>query len=263
MMSINMKLPRTLGAAFAGVLLAAAISTTAQASGDAVKLEKQDWSFNGIFGTYDRGALKRGYQIYSEVCVSCHSLDYVAYRNLMDIGFEEETVKEIAAEFEVEDGPNDDGEMFLRPARPSDRFVAPYANEKASRAANNGAFPPDLSLMAKARKGGPDYLYGLLTRYHEDAPEGMELADGMSYNEVFPGHQIAMGQPLDDEAVEYEDGTPATLVQHAKDITTFLTWAASPEMEQRKRLGIKVMLFLFVWTGMLIALKKKIWAKLH
>ncbi|MBT4933074.1 MAG: cytochrome c1 [Rhodospirillaceae bacterium] len=263
MMRINMTFPRTIGAACAGVLLATAISTAAQASGDSVKLEKQDWSFNGIFGTYDRGALKRGYQVYSEVCVSCHSLNYVAYRNLMDIGFEETNVKEIAAEFEVEDGPNDEGEMYLRPARPSDRFVAPYANEKASRAANNGAFPPDLSLMAKARKGGPDYLFGLLTRYHEEAPEGMELADGMSYNEVFPGHQIAMSQPLEDESVEYEDGTPATLVQHAKDVTTFLAWAASPEMEHRKRLGIKVMLFLFVWTGMLIALKKKIWAKLH
>ncbi|NQU58089.1 MAG: cytochrome c1 [Rhodospirillales bacterium] len=255
--------PALLRLALAGVLAVAAINGAAHAEEEKIKLVKQDWSFDGIFGTYDRGALKRGFQIYSEVCVSCHSLNYVAYRNLMDIGFEEENVKVIAAEFEVEDGPNDEGEMYLRPARPSDRFVAPYANEKASRAANNGAFPPDLSLMAKARKGGPDYLYGLLTRYHEEPPEGMELADGMSYNEVFSGHQIAMAPPLDDEAVEYEDGTPATLVQHAKDVTTFLAWAASPEMEHRKRLGIKVMLFLFVWTGMLIALKKKIWAKLH
>lgn len=261
-MAIEFK-PALLRLTLAGVLAAMAISGSAHAAGEQVKLEKQDWSFKGIFGTYDRGALKRGYQIYSEVCVSCHSLNYVAYRNLMDIGFEEEFVKEIAAEFEVEDGPDDEGEMYLRPARPSDRFVPPYANENASRAANNGAFPPDLSLMVKARKGGPDYLYGLLTRYHEEAPEGHELAEGMSYNEVFPGHQIAMGQPLEDESVEYEDGTPATLVQHAKDITTFLAWAASPEMEDRKSLGIKVMLFLFVWTGMLIALKKKIWAKLH
>jgi len=244
-------------------LAVATINGAAHASGEKVQLEKQDWSFDGIFGTFDRASLKRGYQIYSEVCVSCHSLNYVAYRNLMDIGFAEETVKEIAAEFEVEDGPNDDGEMYLRPARPSDRFVPPYANEKASRAANNGAFPPDLSLMAKARKGGPDYLFGLLTRYQEDAPEGYEIADGMSYNEIFPGHQIAMSAPLSDETVEYEDGTPATLVQHAKDISTFLAWTASPESEERKRLGIKVMLFLFVWTGMLIALKKKIWSKLH
>jgi len=249
--------------ALAAGLAVATINGSAHASGEKIHLEKQDWSFDGIFGTYDRAALKRGYQIYSEVCVSCHSLNYVAYRNLMDIGFAEATVKEIAAEFEVEDGPNDDGEMYLRPARPSDRFVAPYANEKASRAANNGAYPPDLSLMAKARKGGPDYLFGLLTRYHEEAPEGHELADGMSYNEVFSGHQIAMAPPLSDDMVEYEDGTPATLVQHAKDISTFLAWTASPEAEERKRLGIKVMLFLFVWTGMLIALKKKIWAKLH
>jgi ubiquinol-cytochrome c reductase cytochrome c1 subunit len=261
-MAIVLK-PVFLRLALAGVLAVASINGSAHAAGETVKLQKQDWSFDGIFGTYDRGALKRGFQIYSEVCVSCHSLNYVAYRNLMDIGFEEELVKEIAAEFEVEDGPNDEGDMYLRPARPSDRFVPPYANEKASRAANNGAYPPDLSLMVKARKGGPDYLYDLLTRYQEEAPAGYELAEGMSYNEVFPGHQIAMGQPLEDESVEYEDGTPATLAQHATDVTTFLAWAASPEMEGRKRLGIKVMLFLFVWTGMLIALKKKIWAKLH
>jgi len=261
-MGMNFK-PALLRLTLAGILAMSAINGSAHASEGNIKLEKQAWSFDGIFGTYDRGALKRGYQIYSEICVSCHSLNFVAYRNLMDIGFDEETVKGIAAEFEVQDGPNDDGEMYLRPARPSDRFVPPYANEKASRAANNGAFPPDLSLMAKARKGGPDYLYGLLTRFKEEPPEGMELADGMNYNEVFPGHQIAMAPPLEDESVEYTDGTPATLVQHAKDITTFLTWAASPEMEHRKRLGLKVMLFLLVWTGMLIALKKKIWSKLH
>jgi ubiquinol-cytochrome c reductase cytochrome c1 subunit len=263
MMHIKMNLQRNLGAAFTFVLLAAAINTPVQAAGDSVKLEKQDWSFSGIFGTYDRGAIKRGYQIYSEVCGSCHSLNYMAYRNLMEVGFEEGTVKEIAAEFEVEDGPDDEGEMFMRPARPSDRFVAPYANKKASRAANNGAYPPDLSLMVKARKGGPDYLFGLLTGYREEAPEGMELAAGMNYNEVYPGHQIAMSQPLYDESVEYDDGTPATLIQHAKDITTFLAWTASPEMEHRKRLGIKVMLFLLVWTAMLIALKKRIWANLQ
>lgn len=261
-MGINMK-PALLRLTLASALSLAAFMGVAHASGEKVELNKQDWSFDGIFGTYERGALKRGYQIYSEVCVSCHSLNLVAYRNLMDIGFDEETVKQMAAEFEVEDGPNNEGEMYLRPALLSDRFVPPFANEEASRAANEGALPPDLSLMAKARVGGPDYIYNLLTRYKEDPPEGYELAEGMNYNEVFPGHQIAMGQPLDDEAVDYEDGTPATLEQHARDISTFLMWTASPEMEQRKSLGIKVMLFLFVWTGMLIALKKKIWAKLH
>ncbi len=250
-------------AALVGVMTGGLFAGPADASGDAVKLEKQEWSFNGPFGTFDRGALKRGYQIYSEICVSCHSLNYVAYRNLQEIGLNEDAVKEIAAEFEVEDGPDDEGEMYMRPGRPSDQFVAPYPNEKAARASNNGAFPPDLSLMVKARKGGPDYLYGLLTRYHEEAPEGVELPEGMNYNEVFPGHKIGMAQPIEDESVEYEDGTPATLQQHAKDITTFLAWTASPELEARKSLGIKVLLFLLVWTGMLIALKKKIWAKLH
>jgi ubiquinol-cytochrome c reductase cytochrome c1 subunit len=259
----DIKLRSAFAAAILGIMTGVLFTGSASASGDAVKLAKQEWSFKGIFGTFDRGALKRGYQIYAEVCAGCHSLDFVAYRNLQEIGLDEDTVKEIAAEFEVEDGPNDEGEMFMRPARPSDRFVAPFANEKAARASNNGAFPPDLSLMAKARKGGPDYLYGLLIRYHEEAPDGHEIAEGMNYNEVFPGHQIAMAQPLYDETVEYEDGTPATMQQHAKDITTFLTWTASPEMEARKKLGIKVLLFLLVWTGMLIALKKKIWAKLH
>jgi cytochrome c1 len=230
---------------------------------DSIKLEKQDWSFSGIFGTYDRGELKRGYQIYSEVCASCHSLEYLAYRNLEEIGFSEAEIKEIAAEYEVKDGPDDEGEMYMRPARQSDRFVSPYANEKEARASNNGAYPPDLSLMSKARKNGPDYIYGLLTRYKDEAPEGMEIADGMNYNEVYPGQQIAMVAPLEDETVEYADGTKATLQQHAKDVTTFLTWAASPEMEERKRLGIKVILFLVIWTAMLMALKKKIWAKLH
>lgn len=261
-MGIEIK-PVALRLAAAGLVAAGMFGGSALAEEKSVELVKQDWSFSGVFGTYDRPALKRGYQVYAEVCASCHSLKYVAYRNLMDIDFDEETVNEIAAEFEVQDGPNDEGEMYMRPAQPSDRFVSPFANEKEARASNNGAFPPDLSLMSKARVGGPDYLYSLLVGYLEEAPEGVEMTEDMSYNKVFPGHQIAMSQPLYDEAVEYEDGTPATLAQHARDVTVFLTWAASPEMEDRKRLGIKVLLFLFVWTGMLIALKKKIWAKLH
>jgi ubiquinol-cytochrome c reductase cytochrome c1 subunit len=261
-MTINIK-SSLLSFALMLVVLGGLYTSPAQGAGDSVKLEKQDWSFTGIFGTYDRGALKRGYQIYSEVCASCHSLEYLAYRNLQEIGFSEDKIKEIAAEFEVEDGPDDEGEMYLRPARQSDKFVAPFANEKAARAANNGAYPPDLSLMTKARKGGPDYIYGLLTRYKDEVPEGVEIADGMNYNEVYPGYQIAMAAPLDDESVEYADGTEATLQQHAKDVTTFLMWTASPEMEERKRLGIKVILFLLIWTAMLIALKKKVWAKLH
>jgi len=261
---LNIRLSRTFAAVAISLgLLAGSALNTAEAAGGAPKPPAQAWSFNGIFGSFDRAALRRGHQIYAEVCASCHSLNLVAYRNLTDIGFSEDEVKAIAAEFEVEAGPDDEGEMFMRPALPSDQFVSPFANANAARASNNGAFPPDLSLMAKARFNGPDYIYALMTGYKEEAPEGVELAEGMSYNAYFPGHQIAMGQPLDDEAVEYEDGTPATLAQHASDITTFLTWTASPELEERKSLGIKVILFLIVWTGMLYAWKVRIWKKLH
>jgi len=239
------------------------LSGSAFASGDTPKAPAQKWSFSGIFGTYDRAQLRRGFQVYADVCAACHSLNLVAYRNLMDIGFSKAEVKAISGEQEYKDGPNDDGEMFDRPGKPSDRFKAPFENEKAAQAANNGATPPDLSLMIKARLRGPDYVHGLLTGYKENAPKGVTLPDGMSYNTYFPGHQIAMAPPLSDEAVEYKDGTKPTLDQHARDIVVFLAWAASPELEERKRLGIKVLLFLLVLTGMLFALKKKIWSDLH
>ena len=238
-------------------------SGSAFAAGDTPKAPAQKWSFSGIFGTYDRAQLRRGFLVYKDVCAACHSLNLVAYRNLMDIGFSEAEVKAISGEQEFKDGPNDEGEMFERKGKPSDRFKAPFENENAARAANNGASPPDLSLMAKARLRGPDYLFGLLTGYKKDLPKGVTLPDGMSYNTYFPGHQIAMAPPLSDEAVEYKDGTKPTLDQHARDITTFLAWTASPEMEERKRMGIKVLLFLLVLTGMLFALKKRIWSDLH
>ena len=245
-----------------GLILGAGASIV-NAAGGAPKPEKQEWSFNGIFGTYDRGALRRGFQVYSEVCAGCHALGLIAYRNLGDIGFSEDEIKEIAAEFEVEDGPDDEGEMYMRPALPADHMVPPFANDNAARSSNNGALPPDLSLMVKARFGGADYLYALMTGYKEDAPDGFELSEDMNYNTYFPGHQIAMAPPLEDEMVEYADGTPATLQQHARDISTFLAWTASPEMEERKSLGIKTILFLIVLTAMMYALKRQIWAKLH
>ena len=246
-----------------GAAVALALATGAASAAEGPKLPAQDWSFDGIFGTYDRAELRRGVQVYNEVCASCHGLKLVAYRNLGAVGFSADEIKAIAAEFEVTDGPNDDGDMFTRPARPADRFASPFANAQAARAANNGALPPDLSVITKARKGGGDYIYALMSGYLEEPPADFELADGMYYNKVFPGHQIAMSPPLGDDAVEYTDGTQATTAQMAKDVTTFLVWAAEPEMEERKRLGIKVMLFLLVLTGLLYALKRKIWSDLH
>ncbi len=227
------------------------------------KVPARDWSFQGMFGTFDRGAAQRGFQVYQEICAGCHSLRLVAYRNLSGIDLSEDQIKAIAAEFEVTDGPNDEGEMFQRPARPSDRFVSPFANANAARAANNGALPPDLSLMTKARKGGADYLHALLTGYKEEPPAGFKLGEGMNYNAYFPGNQIAMAPPVSDDAVEYADGTKASADQIASDVTTFLSWAAEPELEERKRMGIKVLLFLFVFTAMLYALKRQVWRDQH
>jgi len=247
-----------------GILSAAvlAVSGAAFAAGGSVEAPAQNWSFKGLFGTFDRGALQRGFQVYDEVCAACHSLRLVAYRNLMGIGMTEDQVKKIAASKTVMDGPNDEGEMFERPGKPSDRFVKPFPNQQAARAANNGAFPPDLSLMVKARVGGADYLYAVMTGY-KDAPKGTEVPEGMSYNQYFPGHLIAMAAPLAEDGVEYADKTKATVDQMARDVTTFLAWTAEPELEDRKRIGIKVLLFLIILTCMLYAVKRKIWADLH
>jgi ubiquinol-cytochrome c reductase cytochrome b/c1 subunit len=228
-------------------------------SHDGAALTRQAWPHHGPFGTYDRAALQRGFQVYKEVCAACHSLKFVAYRNLEALGYTPEQVKSVAAEYTVTDGPGDDGEMFERPARPSDRFKAPFKNDKAARAANNGALPPDLSLIVKARKGGEDYIYSLLTGYAE-APEGVTLMPGLSYNKAFPGHQIAMAQPLSAGQVAYGDGTENTLEQEARDVAQFLAWASEPHMEARKQMGIKVILFLLVFAGILWRAKKKVWS---
>jgi cytochrome c1 len=222
----------------------------------------QAWSFSGIFGTYDRSALKRGFQVYQDVCSACHSLNLVHYRNLQQIGFKEDEIKKIAAEKKVKDGPNDLGQMFERPARPSDRFVPSFENEALARLANNGALPPDLSLIVKARKGGPDYAYAILNGF-VDTPEGVTIAPGMFYNAAFPGNQIAMPPPLADGVVTYADGTEATVSQMAHDVVTFLNWTAEPELEARKLLGLKTMLFLGLLTAMLYAIKRKVWSGLH
>ncbi len=222
----------------------------------------RDWSFSGVFGTFDRGAMQRGFQVYREVCSGCHALRLIAFRNLEALGYGEDDIKAIAAEYTVVDGPDEEGEMFERPGLPADRIPSPVPNDKAAAASNNGAVPPDLSLMTKARNGGANYVHALLTGY-ADPPDGLELLDVQSYNLYFPGNVTAMAPPLEEDAVEYEDGTPATVEQMATDVTTFLAWAAEPEMEERKRMGIKVILFLIVLSALLYAVKRKVWADLH
>lgn len=242
---------------------------------------EQNWSFAGPFGTYDKGQLQRGFKIYREVCSSCHSLDLVAFRNLEDLGYSEAQVRAIAAEYEVEDGPDDTGEMFMRPAKPSDYFPAPFANPEQAAASNNGAAPPDFSLIAKARgaergfptfvfdiftqyaEGGPDYIYALLTGYEEDT-HGHEIPEGTYYNPNFlSAASLAMAPPLADGMVTYDDGSPETLDQYSRDISAFLMWAAEPHLESRKATGFTVMIFLVLFGGLVYLTKRKIWAEAH
>ena len=250
---------RTLLAAACMALLA----TPVVAAGGGKEAPAHQWAHSGLFGTFDRAALRRGARVYMEVCSACHGLRLVAYRNLMEIGFSENEVKKIAAEKEVPAEPNDDGEVELRPALPADKFVSPFNNENAARAANGGAYPPDLSLIVKARPGGADYLHALLTGYKDEAPAGVTVPEGMNYNEYFAGNMIAMAAPLSEEAVEYADGTKATVEQMSEDVSVFLSWAAEPELEERKRMGIKVILFLLILTGLLYVVKRRIWADVH
>jgi ubiquinol-cytochrome c reductase cytochrome c1 subunit len=250
--------------------LVAAIAATgfalgaAQAAGGGKELKSVDWSHAGPFGTYDRAAVQRGFQVYNEVCAACHSLKYIAFRNLMEVGFSEDQAKAIAAEKTVIDGPNNDGEMFERPARLSDRYPSPFPNAKAA-AAGFGIAPPDLSLMSKARPHGDDYIYTLLIGYDEkpDAEMESKLESGGNYNPWFPGEVIAMAAPLLGEDVEYVDGTKATVEQQARDVTVFLAWAAEPKMEERKQMGVKVILFLIFLSILLYLAKKRIWGRLH
>jgi len=253
-------LSRSALALVTAALLAAGGAKAVRAA--AIALPQERWSFNGIFGTYDRAELRRGFQVYKEICSACHSMNLLHYRNLQDIGFSEDEVKQIAASVQVTDGPNDQGEMFERPGKPSDAFHPPFANEQAARAANNGTLPPDLSLMVKARKGGADYVHALMTGF-VPAPAGVKVAQGMYYNEYFPGHQIAMPPPLSDDAVTFADGTKATVDQEAYDVANFLAWAAEPKLEERHLIGVKAVLFLIVLTALLYGVKRKIWAAVH
>jgi len=205
-----------------------------------------DWSHAGYFSSLDHASIRRGYQVYKQVCAACHSMRFLAFRNLVGVSHTEGEAKELAEEVQIPDGPNQDGDMFERPGKLSDYFPKPFANDAAAAAANNGAIPPDLSFITLARHGGEDYIYHLLNGYC-DPPAGIELREGQHFNPYYPGGAIGMGPPIYNEIVEYEDGTPATQSQVAKDVCTFLTWAASPEHDMRKRFAVKsLMIFSFL-----------------
>ncbi len=234
-------------------------------SAEKVELLKTQWTFKGLFGKFDRASLQRGYQVYNEVCASCHSMKYLSYRNLMEEGgpeFSEDQAKAIAANFEILDGPNSDGEMFERPAKLSDKFVMPYPNEKAAQAANGGAYPPDMSVLAKARKGGVDYLYSLLLGY-EDPPSNIQLDEGVYYNKFMYGNKIKMPKPLEDDLIEYSDGTTATEEQMAKDVVSFLMWSAEPHLEARHKMGFRAIIYLTILTVLVYFSMKKIWSRIE
>ena len=310
------------GLMFGSAALAAFASATSTArAAEGLPLPEQEWSFDGAFGTFDREALQRGLQVYREVCAACHGLEYIAFRNLADLGYNEDEIKAFAAEYTIVDGPNDEGEMFERAGTPADYFPSPFPNEKAAAASNNGAAPPDLSLIAKARAGAANYTHALLTGYEgqvsddalqiifaqetqkreekykadlEDYERRLEayedkvadgeeakkptppvepqpvtsiddlgLSDTSNFNAYFPGYGIAMAAPLFEDGVAYADGTAATVDQMARDVSHFLMWTAEPKLENRKGMGLKVLIFLVVFTGVLYAVKRKVWADVH
>jgi ubiquinol-cytochrome c reductase cytochrome c1 subunit len=245
------------------VIILFSISSVNVISAEKVEFLKTDWTFKGLFGKFDRASLQRGYQVYTEVCAACHSMKYLSYRNLSEKGGPEFSVaqaKAIAASFEVTDGPNADGEMFQRPGKLSDKFVMPYENVKAAEAANGGAYPPDMSVLVKARGGGVDYIYSLLQGY-EEAPSGMILDEGVHYNKYMYGNKIKMSAPLSDGIIEYSDGTNASVEQMSKDVTTFLMWAAEPSLEARHQMGFKAIVYLIILTVLVYFSMKRIWSR--
>jgi ubiquinol-cytochrome c reductase cytochrome c1 subunit len=284
-MMMSLRTKALIGAAMTMALGAGA----ALGAGEAVHIDRQKWSFAGVFGRFDEAQLQRGFQVYKEVCSVCHGLKRVNFRNLAEPGgpeFAVEGVKGLAESYQVEDGPNDQGKMFKRAARPSDPIPGPFRNEQEARATHNGAYPPDLSLMVRARsagentsvfatigsmlrdipngyqEGGADYMYALLTGYG-NPPAGMQMAEGMTYNRAFPGHQIAMVPPLQSDRVRYEDGAPGTVEQYAKDVTAFLAWASDPKLEERKRIGLLVIGYLLITAVLVYFAKRRLWAKVH
>ncbi len=272
---------KSLAAIAASVLFAGSVLAAEEGETPHYPLKKPnnyDWSFSGPFGHYDKAQLQRGFQVYREVCSSCHSLDLVAFRNLAEPGgpeFPVDTVKALAAEYEVDAEPDEAGDVEPRPAIPSDRFPAPFANQEAAMASNNGAYPPDFSVLAKARapergfptfvfdiftqyqESGPDYIVSLLTGYPDDS----ETDGGVYANPYYVGGPaLAMAPPLSDDQVEYADGSPQTVDQYSKDVAAFMMWAAEPHLEQRKSMGFSVMIFLIVFAGLLYFTKKKVWS---
>ena len=226
------------------------------------KMPRHQWSFNGITGTFDQAAIQRGYKVYREVCEGCHSIKLLYYRDLIDIGFSEAEVKAIASEYTVLDGPNDDGDMFTRAAKLSDKFVGPYQNDKEAMASNGGAYPPDFSVLVKARSGGADYIYSLLLGY-EDPPSNVILDDGVYYNKYMYGNMIRMPNPLSDGLIEYNDGTEATEEQMAKDLVTFLAWTAEPHLEARHKIGFKAIIYLLILTILVYFSMKRLWSRVE
>jgi ubiquinol-cytochrome c reductase cytochrome b/c1 subunit len=290
MMMAMLKSPAFASKPRLGLAVAAALAlfgAGAALAAEGVELPvRQSWTFSGPIGHFDRAQLQRGFKVYREVCSNCHSLSRIAFRNLSEPGgpeFTEGQVKGLAAEYEVPGEPDDTGEVKPRKARPADHFPPKYKNDNEARANNNGAAPPDLSLMAKARgvsygfpwfifdaftqyqEGGPDYIHALIADGYldeekgEKVPEGITIPEGLHYNKFFPGHAIAMPNPLQDGQVEYTDGTPATVDQYSRDLSAFLMWTAEPRLEERKELGLTVMLFLIIFTGLLYFTKRKVW----
>ncbi|WP_339861145.1 cytochrome c1 [Paremcibacter congregatus] len=256
----------------ATVMVVGGTAVSAAAGDSAYDLKKNEWPHAGPFGTFDKAALQRGLQVYKEVCSSCHSLKMVAFRNLTDLGYSVDEVKAFAAEYEFPAGLDDEGEVKYRKGLPQDYFPSPFGSEEEARESNNGALPPDFSLLGKSREHlsmftpwnsiyGEDYIVGILTTYHEEAPHGVEMAEGMYFNEAFSGNQIAMAPPLFDELVEYADGTEATKEQMAKDVATFMYWAAEPKMEERKKMGLKVIIYMTLLTILLYFVNKRVWKR--
>jgi len=254
-----MKSVKNIAIALASIVgIAFGFTSAVSAAGADKHPMKMEWSFEGPFGTFDQAAAQRGWQVYKQVCASCHSLKYFHFRNLKDLGYSEDMIKAFAAEYEVAGEPDDVGDETVRAALPQDVFPAPFANDNAARASNGGALPPDLSLIVKARHDGPNYLYSLITGY-EDAPADREISAGKQYNPYFKGGQISMAQPLFEGVVDYEDGTAATSEQMAKDVVTFLTYVAEPKLVDRHHMGLSVILFLLVLTIIFYLSMKKIW----